>query len=111
MGDHMFVVLRIKLLRMLGSVVALHEVCWCQVWARRRGRVRCFRGMLVDFALLFPPAATARLRGAQKHGRGRCYGPSKLIATAVRSICSFEWLLFRQFVSAVVQKGYAGLKW
>lgn len=47
-------------------------------------------------------SGTGAPSGATKHRKGKYCSPSKLIATTGRSICSFEWLLSREFVLAVV---------
>jgi hypothetical protein len=53
---------------------------------------------------LFPACGRGEAARDTQHRRGRCYGPSKLIATAGRSVCSFAWLLFQNFALAVVKK-------
>jgi hypothetical protein len=65
--------------------------------------MRGFRGVLVNFALLSPPAIATTSLGKSKHCRGRCQDPLRRIATAGGSVEFLEWLLFQKFVLAVVK--------
>jgi hypothetical protein len=68
-----------------------------------RWYMRGFRGVLVNFALLSPPAIATTSLGKSKHCRGRCQDPLRRIATAGGSVEFLEWLLFQKFVLAVVK--------
>jgi hypothetical protein len=71
-----------------------------------RWYMRGFRGVLVNFALLSPPAIATTSLGKSKHCRGRCQDPLRRIATAGGSVEFLEWLLFQKFVLAVVKSFY-----
>jgi hypothetical protein len=72
-----------------------------------RWYMRGFRGVLVNFALLSPPAIATTSLGKSKHCRGRCQDPLRRIATAGGSVEFLEWLLFQKFVLAVVKSFFA----
>jgi hypothetical protein len=109
MGDHIFVVLGIMLLRMFGLGRRTARSVLVSGIGASSGAGALFSWHARRFRAPFPACGRGEAPGDTKHRRGRCYGPSKLIATAGRSICSFEWLLFRKFVLAVV-KNFAFLR-
>jgi hypothetical protein len=63
MGDHMFVLLRIMLLRVLGLRRLIARIVLVSRMGEWLGAL--FRDMLVNFAVPFPPAAATRFRETQ----------------------------------------------